>query len=181
MKIERYGPNWNTVLNVARLTQNKKPIDKEPSAKWKRDLIRSRHSPLRLIQFLVVGEAPGFVCTHLSRHTYQSPQPFVGTARTDIMGTDERPPDTTVRPFAWYFNADSWLDIYEQRACNKASLETRQFVFAMRSEIDKIEPILSAESFRKCEREGCCKEFKPCGYTETAKYKRIRAYYLERE
>lgn len=178
MRIERHGVDWLGVLNIARLTQNKPPATKEPSEEWKRKLITSRHSPLRLIQFLVVGEVPGFVCTHLARHTYQSPQPFIGTGRPDIMHTDKRPLDTAIRPFALYFNADSWIDIYEQRSCRKASRETREIVDSIRIKISKIEPLIADMSFRPCEKYGRCNEFEPCDYIGSGIYKIMRERFL---
>ena len=178
MRVERHGLDWLGVLNVARLTQNKKPLTEEPSEAWKKKLILSRHSPLRTIQFFVVSEAPGFVCTHLARHQYQSCQPFVGTARTDIMKTTERPPDTAIRPYALFLNADSYLDIYEQRSCMKASYETRLEVESIRYEIQHIEPLIAELSFRPCEKYGRCNEFEPCGYMTTSLYHINRQKYL---
>lgn len=176
MKVTRHGLNWTEVLNIARLTQNKPPVTKEPSEGWKRKLIRSRHSPLRLIQFLIVGEAPGFVITHLARHTYQLPQPFVGTAREDITGT-QRPPDTAVRPFAFYMNADSLIDVAEQRLCKKAHKDTRWLVKDIIKQVGQLEPLLLKELQRPCIKTGVCKEFTQCGYMGTADYKVKRGEY----
>lgn len=173
MNITRYGAQWTTVLNVARLTQNQKPLDKEPSDKWKRKLTRSRHSPLRLIEFLITGSLPGFVLTHISRHKYQ--QIFIGTGRTDIMKTNDRPLDTDLRPFALYINADAFLTLYEARSCFKASLETRVAVEGFRHLVSTVEPIISEMCYRPCAKYGKCQEFTPCGFMQS------EAYTIERE
>lgn len=43
--------SWKDVLNAARFTQNLAPLMKEPSDKFKEDIIIAEHSPLRLLQF----------------------------------------------------------------------------------------------------------------------------------
>jgi len=173
MRIERHGVDWLGVLNVARLTQNQKPLDKEPSDEWKRKLTRSRHSPLRLIEFLITGTLPGFVLTHISRHKYQ--QIFIGTGRTDIMKTNDRPLDTDLRPFALYINADAFLTLYEARSCFKASLETRVAVEGFRHLVSTVEPVIAENCYRPCAKYGGCVEFTQCGYMQT------EAYTIERE
>lgn len=179
MKVTRFGPDWLTILNVSRMTQRKNPVTKEPSEEWKRKLIRSRHSPLRMIQFLIEGEAPGFVINHLVRHTYQLPQPYVATSRTDILGTSERPPDTAIRPYAIYLNADALIEMAEYRLCYKASKETRTEMINMLVEVYESEPLLIEYCEPTCVKQGRCNEFKPCGYMNTPEYAMLRKSWME--
>ena len=41
--------SWKRVLNAARRTIGKKPIDKEPSNSWKAKLLLAEHSPIILL------------------------------------------------------------------------------------------------------------------------------------
>ena len=43
--------SWQRVLNAARFTIGKEALDKEPSNKFKRSIIFSEHSPIRLLEF----------------------------------------------------------------------------------------------------------------------------------
>ena len=43
--------SWKRVLNAARRTIGKKPVDKEPSNSWKAKLLLAEHSPIRLLEF----------------------------------------------------------------------------------------------------------------------------------
>jgi len=166
IKVTRLGADWKTVLRVARITQNKPDTGKEPSDDWKKKLILSRHSPLRMIEFLIEGDAPGFVLNHIARHSYQSPQPFIGTAREDITGV-ERPLDTAIRTFALYLNADALIEMCEQRVCFKAHQKTRDLIYDIILEVKNIEPLLAEVlQFMPCEKTGICREFEPCFYDD---------------
>ena len=166
IKVTRLGADWKTVLRVARITQNKPDTGKEPSDDWKKKLILSRHSPLRMIEFLIEGEAKGFVLNHIARHTYQSPKPFIGTAREDITGV-KRPSDTAIRPFALYINADALIEMCEQRMCFKAHADTMMLVHEIITNVSYVEPLLAEVlKFTPCEKTGICREFTPCFYED---------------
>lgn len=176
MKIQRLGADWNTILNVCRTTQNKCAIEKEPSEEFKKKITRSRHSPIRLIEFLITGELQGFVLTHISRHKHQLI--FIGTGRTDLTNKSERPLDTELRPFNLYINADAFITLYEARSCFKASLETRNAVEEFKELVSTVEPLVSNHCFKPCEKYGRCNEFEPCGYMNTNLYQINRQIYL---
>ena len=40
-------PNWIRVVNAARRTWGKKPIDHEPSDKFKKKILLAEHTPIR--------------------------------------------------------------------------------------------------------------------------------------
>lgn len=44
-------PNWIRVVNAARRTWGKKPINHEPSDKFKRKILLAEHSPIRLLEY----------------------------------------------------------------------------------------------------------------------------------
>ena len=43
--------DWKRVLNAARRTVGKKPIDKEPSDSFKKEILLAEHSPIRLLEY----------------------------------------------------------------------------------------------------------------------------------
>ena len=43
--------SWKRVLNAARRTIGKAPIDKEPSNSWKAKMLLAEHSPIRLLEY----------------------------------------------------------------------------------------------------------------------------------
>ena len=74
MKIEVIKKSsWVDVVNAARLTQRLPPIGNEPSNKFKEQMIRAEHSPLRELRFEVrMYDIPYWVMGHFVRnHTCQ--------------------------------------------------------------------------------------------------------------
>lgn len=51
--IVRRITSWQEVLNAARFTQRKEPLDKEPSDRFKWNIIKAEHSPLRALMFTI--------------------------------------------------------------------------------------------------------------------------------
>ena len=43
--------SWKRVLNAARRTIGKDPLDKEPSNSWKAKMLLAEHSPIRLLEY----------------------------------------------------------------------------------------------------------------------------------
>ena len=52
-KVTKLSPvtSWNRVLNAARRTVGKPPLDKEPSNSWKAKMLLAEHSPIRLLEY----------------------------------------------------------------------------------------------------------------------------------
>lgn len=43
--------SWKRVLNAARRTIGKEPLDKEPTNSWKAKILLAEHSPIRLLEY----------------------------------------------------------------------------------------------------------------------------------
>ena len=174
--IEMYG-GWKRVLNAARLTAGKKPLDKEPSNKWKRKMLLAEHSPIRLVEYDGIWDfIKMWVTTHLVRH-HVGVEKFVSTQRTDRnpelidLDRDEMPQglENTMMISA---NAQGLINISRKRLCSCASTETRQAWKALLEEIKKVDPILVEKCAPECIYRGFCPEFDNCcGYVNTEKYK----------
>lgn len=157
--------NWNHVLNAARFTQGKELIDKEPSIKFKKQMVRAEHSPLRCLMFYFdFYDIPYYVSVHLVRHVHA--QPFVSTSRPDIDG--KQPPREGQRKsdpvnMRLLLNAQEIINISKVRLCNKAEFETRMAWHKAIIELYRIEPILATACAPNCYYRGICPEINSCG------------------
>lgn len=174
--IEMYG-GWKRVLNAARLTAGKKPLDKEPSNKWKRKMLLAEHSPIRLVEYDGIWDfIKMWVTTHLVRH-HVGVEKFVSTQRTDrnpdLMDLDrDEIPQGLENTMMISANAQGLINMSRKRLCSCASTETRQAWKALLEEIKKVDPIIVEKCAPECIYRGFCPEFDNCcGYVNTEKYK----------
>lgn len=174
--IKMYG-GWKRVLNAARLTAGKKPLDKEPSNKWKRKMLLAEHSPIRLVEYDGIWDfIKMWVTTHLVRH-HVGVEKFVSTQRTDrnpdLMDLDrDEIPQGLENTMMISANAQGLINMSRKRLCSCASTETRQAWKALLEEIKKVDPILVEKCAPECIYRGFCPEFDSCcGYVNTEKYK----------
>ncbi len=173
--------SWEGALNDCRFTLRKPDIAREPSDRFKRDLIRSEHSPLRSLIFeITLEDIPYFVSVHLCRH-HVGVQHFVSTSRPDrtssALTNHDIPRDTPVN-HRMIVNAQAILNISRLRLCAKASRETRDTWQAVVDELSKTEPILAAACVPSCVYRGLCPEFQPCGYSSTSVFTKDRQSYI---
>ena len=71
MKVEltNIKGSWKEVLNRARTTVSKRELDKEPSDKFKDNIMRAEHSPIRSLIFCFkITDLKSWVATHFVRH-----------------------------------------------------------------------------------------------------------------
>ncbi len=170
MKIEiQRVTSWKDVLNAARFTQRKQPLDKEPSTTFKKNIIKAEHSPLRCLMFNIdFYDIPNYVSVHLVRHVHA--QPFVSTSRPDIDGKQiPREEQKKIDPvnMRLFLNAQEIINISKVRLCNKAEKVTRQIWKQVIEELRKIEPELATACVPSCIYRGHCPEIKSCGIADT--------------
>ena len=168
--------SWKRVLNAARRTIGKKPIDKEPSNSWKAKLLLAEHSPIRLLEFdWTWGEIQQWVTTHLVRH-HEGCEKFVHTQRVDRnpelegLSRDELP-QGLLNDMDMTANAQALINISRKRLCSCASKETREAWTQVKEAIREVDPIMADKMVPECIYRGFCPEFiNPCGYANTKKY-----------
>lgn len=158
---------WTDVLNAARFTQRKEPLDREPSDTFKKNIVKAEHSPLRcLIYTIDLYDIPYYVSVHLCRHVHA--QPFVSTSRPDIDGTqkprEEQLKSDPVNMRLWV-NAQEIIHISRARLCNRAEVTTRKLWRKVINELRRIDPILASACLPNCYYRGFCPEIKSCGKT----------------
>lgn len=169
MKIEiTKVTSWKDVLNAARFTQRKQPLDKEPSTAFKKNIIKAEHSPLRCLMFNIdFYDIPNYVSVHLVRHVHA--QPFVSTSRPDIDGKQiPREEQKKIDPvnMRLFLNAQEIIAISRVRLCTKAEKETRRIWGEVVSQLKDIEPELAAACVPNCIYRGHCPEIQSCGIAE---------------
>ena len=169
MKIEiQRVTSWVDVLNAARFTQRKEPLEKEPSRAFKKNIIKAEHSPLRCLMFNIdFYDIPYFVSVHLVRHVHA--QPFVSTSRPDIDGHHaprEEQHKTDPVNMRLFLNAQEIISISRVRLCNKAEKETRKIWEQVVRTLYVSEPELAAACVPNCVYRGHCPEIISCGWAD---------------
>lgn len=172
--------SWKDVLNAARFTQRKAPLDKEPSSDFKRNIIRAEHSPLRCLMFNIdLYDIPYYVSVHLVRHVHA--QPFVSTSRPDIDG-NQKPRNEQLKTdlvnIRLFLNAQEIINISKVRLCTKAEMETRKIWQDVILKLRNIEPELANVCVPSCVYRGICPEIKSCGFAETKVFNKVREQYV---
>lgn len=173
--------NWWDVLNSARFTQRKEPVYKEPSDKFKKQMIKAEHSPLRCLMFYIdFYDIPYYVSTHLVRHVHA--QPFVSTSRPDIDGSQkprEEQKKTDLVNMRLLVNAQEIINISKVRLCTRAEKTTRVLWDAAISKLAEIEPIIAKACVPSCIYRSTCPEIKCCGYVDTEDYLDAKIVYAK--
>lgn len=177
-RIENPKADWVRVVNAARRTWGKKPIDHEPSDKFKKKILLAEHSPIRLLEYDFTWEdIRQWVTAHFVRH-HEGCEKFVHTQRTDInenyKGLDrDKLPQGLLNDMDMACNAQSFINISRKRLCKGcASKETREAWELVIKYLEEIDPILASKCVPECVYRGFCPEFERCcGYCNTNKYK----------
>jgi hypothetical protein len=172
--------SWKDVLNAARFTQRKRPLDKEPSVEFKKKIIKAEHSPLRCLMFNInFYDIPNYVSVHLVRHVHA--QPFVSTSRPDINGKQvprEEQKKTDPVNMRLFLNAQEIIAISRARLCSRAEKETRKIWREVITQLNEIEPELASACVPNCIYRGFCPEFESCGLADTETFPLVLNDYI---
>ena len=203
IRMESAKTDWTRVLNAARRTWGKTPLNKVPSDKFKRKILLAEHSPIRLLEYdFTIEGIRQWVTTRLVRH-HEGCEKFVHTQRQDINDSIERIVEKVVelmrqagmlkegwRERDYLFqgqendmdmtcNAQAFINISRKRRCfGCPSKETREAWEAVMSYLKEVDPILESKCVPECIYRGFCPEFdRCCGYVNTEAYKKRLADY----
>ena len=171
--------SWKRVLNAARRTIGKEPLDKEPSNSWKAKILLAEHSPIRLLEYdWSWNTIKQWVTAHLVRH-HEGCEKFVHSQRGDRRSileefgveTRDELPQGALNDMDMSANAQALINISRKRLCNCASKETREAWQQVKESIKEVDPVLADKMVPECLYRGFCPEFmSPCGYSKTQKY-----------
>lgn len=168
------GADWKRVKNHCRTTVNKDFTDNEPTTEFKKKLLISEHTPIRLIEIdWSWKKIKSWVSVHWTRHKHEK---FVSTQRDDRkeheISRDEMPQGTEVN-MDNYANAQQLIDIFRKRLCHQASPETRELAEDFKIALREEEPELSDALVPNCVYRMGCPEFtmcEDCTFVEFLKY-----------
>lgn len=190
--------DWIRVVNSARRTWGKDPIDHEPSDKFKRQILLAEHSPIRVLEYdFTIADVRQWVTVHLVRH-HVGCEKFVHSQRQDINDQVEVITKRLIevlkeegllregwRERDYMFqgetnemdmscNAQSFMSISRKRLCyGCTSPETRQTWELVIEALREVDPILAEKCAPDCIYRGFCPEGKRCcGYVNTEAYKK---------
>ena len=153
--------DWKRVKNHCRTTVNKEFTDNEPSDDFKKQLLISEHSPIRLIEIdWSWKNIKYWVSTEWSRHKFEK---FISSQRNDRQSNYDRnkaPQDSLVN-FDGYANMQNLIDTCRKRLCYCATPEARELAEDLKKTLPReLGNVLVPNCIYRCG----CPEFKPCGY-----------------
>ena len=161
-KILKVKGDWQEVVDDCRVTVSKPPLGKEPSEKFKRDILIAEHSPIRNISIRFLWEnIPYCIAMHWKTHVWQSK---VNTQRGDRTGVDrsERKQTDPVT-FIGEMNCQNEIDTMRKRLCFMADPETRELAEDHKRVLKYHEPELADVLVPNCVYRGGCPEIGGCG------------------
>ena len=171
-------PSWKRVLNAARRTVGKAPIDKEPSERFKKKILLAEHSPIRLLEYdWSWNDIQQWITAHFVRH-HEGCEKFVHTQRVDrneaLKGLKRDDlPQGLLNDMDMTANAQAFINISRKRLCNCASKETREAWQLVIDRLKEIDPALASVCVPECIYRGFCPEFdRCCGYCFTESFKK---------
>lgn len=173
----KHEDNWQDIKDVTMNTIGKS-TGKYPDSEWKRKLLLSEHSPIRLLKFLWRWkDLKSWVSVHFVRHKIGI-EHWVTTQRTDRTGVnrDELPQGSLVN-HACEADAQTLINISRRRLCNCASQKTREAWQAVKDKTKEVEPELARCMVKDCIYRGHCYEMFSCGYHKTEAFQKELAEY----
>lgn len=176
IKISWFNPvtTWRRVMNAARRTIGKKPLEKEPSDSWKAKILLAEHSPIRLLEYDWGWEKiRQWVSVHLVRH-HEGVEKFVHSQRQDrreLPCDRDQLPQGARNDMDMSANAQGIINMSRKRCCNCASLETRQAWKLVLDELENVDPVLRSKCVPECIYRGFCPEWmSKCKYFGSEAY-----------
>ena len=156
--------DWKRVKNHCRTTDNKDFTENNVNDEFKKKLLISEHSPIRLLEFDWSWKGIKYwVSTEWSRHRFEK---FISSQRDDRLkdGTsrDKKTQDALVN-FDGYANMQNLIDTWRKRLCFQATREARELAEDFKCELQKTHPLVANVLVPNCIYRLGCPEFKPCG------------------
>lgn len=168
--ITKVDCDWKEVKNECRNTMNKSVSDDEPTQEFKRKLLISEHSPIRLLRIKWRwGRMKSWCATHFARH-WLGWDKWVGTRRSDRTGVDRGAlSQNELVPIDVCANAQALINVARYRLCYQAASETREYMEDLKRRIYDAQPDIADVLVPNCVYRGGCSEFKECGFYQKFK------------
>ena len=159
------GSDWKRVKNNCRTTDNKDFTENEATETFKKKLLISEHTPIRLLEFDWSWKSIYYwLSTEWSRHKFEK---FISTQRDDRVKGDisrnDKPQGALVN-FDGYANMQNLIDGWRKRLCGTATDDARELAEDFKIELHKTHPLESNVLVPNCIYRAGCPEFDCCGY-----------------
>lgn len=164
--------DWKEVVNDCRATVGKSELGKEPSIKFKEDILIAEHDPIRDIEIKFRWrDIPYWIAMHWKTHIWRSRCRSQRNDRQDTYDRNKAPQDSPVE-FIGDMNAQHGIDTFRKRLCRTASPETREYAEDYKFEVRAYEPEYSDVLVPNCiYRCGCPELNGGCGWFDMFKKK----------
>jgi hypothetical protein len=157
--------DWQWVKLLALNTVGQKYLmDKEMSLALKKKYLKSEHSPIRYLHFVIRMEIPYYISVHFRTHKF-GVEHFVQSQRNDRQDNYDRrkaPQDSPVSHIM-YIDAPELMYIARKRLCGKADVDTQKVMRAIVREVLKTNPEFADVLVPNCQYLHECPEFQSCG------------------
>ena len=154
--------SWQEILDDCRATVGKGPLGKEPSQKFKREILLSEHSPIRAIEIKFRwANIPYWVAMHWKTHKWESRTNTQRNDRQELYDRNKAPQDTMV-DFIGDPNVQHLIDTWRKRLCYMASSETREYAEDFKIALRKAEPEIADVLVPNCVYRCGCPEQNGC-------------------
>lgn len=154
--------DWEEVVNDCRVTVAKPPLGKEPSDKFKRDILISEHDPIRDIEIKFRWRnIPYWIAMHWKTHIWRS---RTNTQRNDRQTSYDRrkAPQDALVDFVGDPNVQHLIDSWRKRLCRMAAPETREYAEDFKIVVHDPEPQISDVLVPNCVYRCGCPEPNGC-------------------
>lgn len=154
--------DWEEVVDDCRVTVAKPPLGKEPSDKFKRDILISEHDPIRDIEIKFRWRnIPYWIAMHWKTHIWRS---RTNTQRNDRQTSYDRrkAPQDALVDFVGDPNVQHLIDSWRKRLCRMAAPETREYAEDFKIVVHDPEPQISDVLVPNCIYRCGCPEPSGC-------------------
>lgn len=156
--------DWQEVVDDCRATVAKPPLGREPSSKWKREILISEHDPIRDIEVKFRWrDIPYWVAMHWKTHIWRSRTNSQRNDRQTKYDRNEAPQGQVV-DFIGDANGQHLIDTWRKRLCYMASPETRGYAEDFKKTLWGHETELSNVLVPNCIYRCGCPESNGCGW-----------------
>lgn len=157
--------DWQWVKKFALNTVGKNyMMDADMSLALKKRYLKSEHSPIRTLTFIIKMDIPYCNSVHFVRHKL-GVEHFVQSQRNDRQDNYDRtkaPQDAPVTHIM-YVNAQELMFMARKRLCGKADATTQKIMREIVKAVLKTNPEFEDVLVPQCQYLHSCPEFAPCG------------------
>ena len=157
--------DWQWVKRLALNTVGKDYLmDKEMSIDLKKKYLKSEHSPIRSLPFIIKMEIPYCDSVCFVRHKMGA-EHFVQSQRNDRQDKFDRYEEPQGHPVShiMWVNAQELMFMARKRLCGMASKNAQKIMRMIRDEVLKTNPEFEDVLVPNCQYLHSCPEFKSCG------------------